>query len=116
MIRSRFRRASTLLLALVFVTGTLGFSTVDALAFHRAGASRGLTGPHYEPAGTTCGHADRCVLGVTFPGPRVVTPPASLAAHPAPQVFAAFLPPLPGLPGVVRHPLPQPRAPPPRLA
>jgi hypothetical protein len=116
MIRSRSHRASTLLLALVFVTGSLGLSTADALAFHRAGASRGLTGPHYEPAGTTCGHADRCVLGVTLPGPRVVTPPLNLAARPAPQVFADFLPPLPGLPGVVQHPLPQPRAPPPRPA
>ena len=112
MMRSWFHRVSTLLLALVFVTGSIGLSTADALAFHSAGASTGLTGPHYEPAGSICGHADRCVLGVTLPGPRLATPAAPVA-RPAQRAVPAFLPPLLTLARVVRHPLPQPRAPPP---
>jgi hypothetical protein len=106
------RRASALLLALIFVSGSLGFSTADALAYHRAGANRGLWQPHYEPAGSTCGHADRCVLRATIPGPRVVTP-LSLLGRLAPVLADdAFLPPVPSLPGALRHPLAQPRAPP----
>jgi len=68
------RRLRALILTLVFVVGTFGISDLDAWLYHGRNADRGTTQPHYEPAGTTCGHADRCVLGVTFPNPRVVTP------------------------------------------
>lgn len=110
------RRASALALALVFVSGTLGFSTADALAYHRTGADRGLAQPHYEPAGSSCGHADRCVLGATIPGPRL-GPPLGLLGRLAPALLVGgFIPPVPSLPGPLRHPLPQPRAPPPPAA
>ena len=105
-------RASAAALAAVFVIGTLGFSTADALAYHRAGVDRGPTEPHYEPAGSSCGHADRCVLGVTMPGPRAATPLSDFW-RPAPiRVVDAYLPSASSLPGPARHPLPQTRAPP----
>jgi hypothetical protein len=94
------------------VSGSLGFSTADALAYHRARVNRGLWQPHYEPAGSTCGHADRCVLGATIPGPRAVTPLSLLGRLALVLADDAFLPPVPSLPGALRHPLLQPRAPP----
>ena len=106
------RRASALLLALIFISGSLGFSTADALAYHRAGVDRGLWQPHYEPAGSTCGHADRCLLGAGMPGPRVAPPLGVLGRLSPILVDDGFLPPVASLPGSLRHPLPQPRAPP----
>jgi hypothetical protein len=108
----RRSRASAAVLAAVFVIGTLGFSTADALAYHRAGVEHGLTQPHYEPAGSSCGHADRCVLGVTMPGPRAATPLSEFRQPALIRVVRAYLPSTASLPGPARHPLPQPRAPP----
>ena len=65
------RGTRALVLAAVFLIGSFGLPTFDALAFHE----RGTTRPHFEAAGTTCGHSDRCVLGATFPGPRIAAVP-----------------------------------------
>jgi hypothetical protein len=112
MIGPMTRRAAALLLALVFVTGTLGLPGADALAYHQPGADRGLAQPHFEPAGTSCGHADRCILGATAPAPRLPSPIGVLDRPTAVLVLDGFLPPPADLPGLGRHPLPQPRAPP----
>ncbi len=67
-------RTRALVLAVVFLVGSFGLSALDALAFHRVGMDQGTLQPHFEVAGTTCGHGDRCILGATFPGPRIAAP------------------------------------------
>jgi len=105
-------RASAIVLALVFVAGSFLFPCADALAYHRIGADQGIGQPHYEPAGTTCGHADRCLLGAVAPALRLA-PPLGLLDRAAPVLpIASFHPPASSFPGVGPHPLPQPRAPP----
>ncbi|HEX5387334.1 MAG TPA: hypothetical protein VFW66_11570 [Gemmatimonadales bacterium] len=116
MSRSRSSRLSALLLTVIFSAGSFGLSAFDALAFHRSGVARGATGPHYEAAGTVCGHGDRCMLGSTLPGPRLATP-FKVAARLAPVVETRQPPaPIAALPSFDRRTLPQPRAPPPPLA
>ena len=106
------RRLYAAFLALVFTVGTLGLPGADALAFHQGGADRGLTGPHFEPAGTSCGHADRCVLGATAPAPRLPSPIGTFDQTTPILLQAGFAVPPSVTPGLGRHPLPQPRAPP----
>jgi hypothetical protein len=106
------RRVHSLLMALLVVAGTFGFSTVDALLYHRQGMELGTRQPHYEPAGTTCGHADRCVLGVTFSGPRVATPASVVGRLTGVLRIAGLLPPPAKPHDADRYTLPQPRAPP----
>jgi hypothetical protein len=65
-------RSRAVVLAIVFLLGSYGLPAFDALAFHRGGADPGIGQPHFEAAGTSCGHSDRCVLGITLPGPRIV--------------------------------------------
>jgi len=106
------RRLHALVLTLLVVVGTFGISDLDAWLYHGRGADGGTTQPHYEPAGSTCGHADRCVLGVTFPGPRVVTPISVVGR--LSRVFRVqpvlLVPAKPH--ATSRATLPQPRAPP----
>jgi len=72
-------------MALVFLLGTVGLSSLDVIAFHGPGADRGNTAPHFESQGTRCGHADRCVLTVLSSGPHSAVP------HGAPHRVAADL-------------------------
>ncbi|HKT59601.1 MAG TPA: hypothetical protein VJQ46_06095 [Gemmatimonadales bacterium] len=58
------RRVHALLLALVFVGGSLGLPALDALLFH--GASAPTPAPHYDSAGGCGDHAERCTLATAF--------------------------------------------------
>ncbi|MGH7702870.1 MAG: hypothetical protein ACREMO_07225 [Gemmatimonadales bacterium] len=114
--RGAFQQLKAGFLAFVFLAGGFGLTGFDALAFHRHGAELATLQPHFEPAGSSCGHADRCTLRNTLAGPRVVsvTPPSE---RPVPVVSQR------GLviaPDANRSPDPltfqQPRAPPVRFA
>lgn len=106
------RRVRALVLTVLMTVGTFGISNLDAWLYHGRGADPGTTGPHYEPAGTTCGHADRCVLGVTIPGPRVLAP-INVVGRLARLSRVAEPRQRPSRPrGTAPPPLPHPRAPP----
>jgi len=106
------RRVQALLMTLLVVAGTFGISDLDAWLYHRQGMERGTSQPHYEPAGTTCGHADRCVLGVTFPDPRLVTPISAVGRLTRVLRISGSVPSPVKPHNWGRHALPQPRAPP----
>ncbi|HET7600130.1 MAG TPA: hypothetical protein VFK09_07540 [Gemmatimonadales bacterium] len=108
--RPWWRRFGAFVLTVLFVGGSFGVSGLDALAYHRAGGPD--IRPHFEAAGTTCGHADRCVLGVTFPGPRLA-PPLNVVGRLARVLDLRAAPaPATAMPAAERRALPQPRAPP----
>jgi len=87
-------------------------SRISTHGFITARAWSGTSQPHYEPAGTTCGHADRCVLGVTFPDPRLVTPISAVGRLTRVLRISGSVPSPVKPHNWGRHALPQPRAPP----
>jgi hypothetical protein len=111
MLRLQSRLASGLFLA-VFVLGSFGLANIDAWAFHGSPGRSGIDRPHFEAAGGTCGHADRCILGVTLPGPRAATPFNLVERLGLVSRVRSLLPPAVKRVGIRPHALPQPRAPP----
>jgi hypothetical protein len=127
-VRDLLRRGTALLLASLFLAGELGWSGVDALAFHTdvhhaahpslaasgAGGSGALA---VLTSRTTSGdHAAHCVLGLTTGSARA-SGPAALHMRPEPAIALAALP-ASCVPGLRTEPgtLARPRAPPVRTA
>ena len=105
------RRRASIALVLLFLAGAMGVPSLDALLFHRGGTVMGANGPHFEPEGISCRHADRCLLMRSVWGPDVSLPLAapretSLPAGPhgvplSGEIPSATIP--PPSPGRVAH-------------
>ncbi|MGH7515006.1 MAG: hypothetical protein ACREOQ_19035 [Gemmatimonadales bacterium] len=104
------RRVHALLLALVFVGGSLGLPASDALLFH--GASAQTPAPHYDPIGGCGDHGERCILATAFAAtqlPSLRTTPSVVSVTPILRCLA----PGPDRPAPARtERLPLSRAPP----
>jgi hypothetical protein len=84
------RRLRALLLATLFVGGSLGLPGMDAALFH--GSAARAPGPHFELPGGCDSHAERCTLGSAYAAtqlPAVGTTPALAPFAPVALVAAA---------------------------
>jgi hypothetical protein len=64
-------RATTALLAALFLGGAGGASDLDAFLFHRAGATVASGTAHVETAGNPNCHTEQCVLALRLANGRV---------------------------------------------
>jgi hypothetical protein len=69
--QSVFSRAVALSVALAF-TGQVATPALDGLLYHSGGEHQ--PGAHWDPAGGCQSHGDRCDLGASLGGPRVIAP------------------------------------------
>jgi len=79
-------RATSVLLAVLFLGGVGGASDLDAFLFHHVGTDVFSNVPRVETAGNPSCHADRCVLGLRLASgsaAHVPALPVRLSAVPA---------------------------------
>jgi hypothetical protein len=81
-LRWSLRRLRALLLATLFVGGSLGLPGIDAALFH--GSAARAPGPHYELPGGCDSHAERCTLGAAYTATQL----PAVGATPALATFA----------------------------
>jgi len=114
--RTGLAQLKAVLLLVVFLAAGTSLPSLDALAYHQDSAEPRRSQPHVEPAGGCLNHSDHCGLSRGAPGSGSgLTPNHELrldttgaSPHPLLQALAPAR--------ADHHGIPQPRAPPVRLA